>query len=142
MAHVVDDADGEATLRRLGRQFVEHGLDHRRRELLRAEAVPPADDPHVVATGFRQRGDDVLEQRFADGARLLGAVEHGDRPDRRREGLEQRVDRERTEQTNGQHTDPLAVGGEAGDRLARGAGAGPHQHDDALRIGVTLVVDE
>ena len=45
---VVDDADGEAVLRLRCIDVVEHGLDHRWGEVLRAEAVPAADDEDIA----------------------------------------------------------------------------------------------
>ena len=58
--------------------------DHRRRELLGRQAVAAADDLggwHVarpLAPALDECRDDVLVERLADGAGLLGAVEHGD----------------------------------------------------------------
>ena len=75
-------------------QLVEDALDHRRRELLGGQAVAPADDAGAGAgagaggssdsaqSASLQGGDDVLVQRLADAAGLLGAVEHGDRAGR------------------------------------------------------------
>ena len=62
---------------------------HWRRELLRGKPVATADDRDAARLGFEpsgqlrfaQCGHDVNVQRLADSARLLGAVEHGDRAD-------------------------------------------------------------
>ena len=52
---VVVDADGEMTLRVLGRELVEHRLEHRWRHLLRREAVATADHPrHPLRTAARR----------------------------------------------------------------------------------------
>ncbi len=45
--------------------------------------------------GLVQRGADVEVQRFADGARLLGAVEHGDGADARGQGSDELLERGR-----------------------------------------------
>ena len=79
---VVDDADREVAPRRRARELVEHRLRHRRRELLRREPVAAADDARqraAVRGRVDERGDDVLVERLARRAGLLGAVEHGDR---------------------------------------------------------------
>ena len=48
VADVVDDADGEVALGPRSAQFVEHRARHRRRELLRRQAVAAADDDRVA----------------------------------------------------------------------------------------------
>ncbi len=141
-ADVVDDADREPPLRRLGSHLVEHGLGHRRRELLRAETVTAADHADRGAVGLGERGHHVLEQRLADRTGLLRPVEHGDRTDRIGECGEQCVDRERAEQAHGGDPDPLSVGDQLLDRFADRARAGAHDDDDAFGVGGTFVVDE
>ena len=86
VGHIIDDADGEVVLRRGLRQFVEDRLDHGRREFLGGQAVAAADDHAArlrseaspLSAGFAQGGDHVQVERFADGTRFLGAVEHRD----------------------------------------------------------------
>lgn len=49
---VVDDADGEVILRRVGREFVENRPHHGRGELLRRQAVASADDGLMVSVSW------------------------------------------------------------------------------------------
>ena len=79
MGHVVLDADDELLLGLGLGKFVVDGLHMGRREFLRAQAVAAADDLRQRALpALGQRGDHVLVERLAVGARLLGAVQHGD----------------------------------------------------------------
>ena len=80
---VVVDADREPASWPRCRKLVEHPGDHAGCELLRRQAVAPADDPWhrrplAVLVRLGQRRDRVEEERLAQRARLLGAVEHGD----------------------------------------------------------------
>ena len=94
VGHVVVDAHREVVLGGIGVEVVEYSLDHRRRELLGAEAVATAHRAGIadglepaLFHGFAQGGTHVDIERFADGAGLLGAVEHGDGLDRGREAF-------------------------------------------------------
>ncbi len=139
---VVDDADGEPSLRCRRRQLVEHRLGHRRRELLRAESVSAADDLHALALGLGDDRHHVLEERLTGRPRFLAPVEHRDRADRIGQRVEQGVDRERPEQADRRQPDLLAAGDQLGDGLADGARSRPHHHDHPLGVGRSLVVDE
>ena len=93
--------------------------------------------------GLVQRGDDVQVERLADRARLLGAVEHGDRLDawpaarrRSRSTVNGRYSRTLSTPT----FSPRAIS--AVDRLVRRLGAGAHQHDHALGVGCAVVVEQ
>ena len=83
VGHIVVDADGEVILgHRLG-EVVEDRLDHGGSEFLGGEAVAAADEAghggdFAGGEAFGQRGQDLLVERLAEGAGLLGAVEHGD----------------------------------------------------------------
>ena len=148
--HVVVDADGEVRLGPFGGQLVEHAGDVGRRELLGRQAVAAADHArHAVrqrqiAHGgrFGEGGQHVEVERLADGARLLGAVEHGDRPGRRWQRREQGGRRERPVQPDGDEADLLAGRGHRLDGLGRRAGGRAHQHDHPFGVGRADVVDE
>ena len=75
--HVVVDAHGEMVLH-FAFQVVVHGLHHGGGEFLGAQTIAAAHYLDIIAAGFTQRGADILVQRFAQGAGLLGAVQHGD----------------------------------------------------------------
>ena len=133
MRDVVVDADGEVVLRTLAREI------RRTPPLTIAgvnsfddEPVAPADMRGMVALAvgvrFGKGGDDVQIERLADRARLLRAVEHGDRRDRRRQRLEQMPHRERPEQPHLHDADLLARGSfERSHGLRDGLDAGAHQ---------------
>jgi hypothetical protein len=75
---VVDDADGELALGLVLLELVVDGEGCRRRLVLGAQAVAAAGHGDVRAACLVQSGDDILVERLADGAGLLGAVEDGD----------------------------------------------------------------
>ena len=76
----------------------------------------------------------VVVKRLADRARLLGAVEHGDRLDRARQRREEALGRKRPEQPNLQQADLFAARLQGVDRLLRRADARAHQDHDPLGI--------
>ena len=71
-----DDADGEMVLGLLLVKVCIHGVNHGRREFLAAEAVTSANDFDVLVSGFHKRVEHILIERFAEGAGLLGAIQH------------------------------------------------------------------
>ena len=140
---VVVDPDREPPLGPLARQLLEHAGDHRRRELLRRQAVATADHARhrlalAVGVGLAQRREHVEEQRLAERARLLGAVEHGDAPHACRQRRDQLARRERAVQPDLRDADPLAARLQERDGLARGLPAGAHHHQHPLGLGWPL----
>ena len=138
---VVDDPDGEVPLRLGPGELVEDRDGHGRRELLGGEAVPPADDPGeppaTVALrrpGLDQGGDDVLVERLAEGARLLGPVQDRDAPDRRRQGGEEGPGVEGAVEPDLDQADLLAPRDQRLDRLLHGPRARAHHDDHALGV--------
>ena len=147
VGHVVGDADREAPLGSLAGELVEHGGDHPRRELLRRQPVAAADHLRhqlalAIRVGLAQRREHVEEQRLAERSGLLGPVEHGDAARGGRQGRDQLLRRERAVEPDLCHADALAAGLQVAHRLARGLGAGAHQHEHALGLRVAAVVDE
>ena len=125
---VIDDADREVVLRPILRELVEHGLGHRRVELLRGQAVASADHPRHHRTGagrdaLGERCDDVLVQGLARRPWLLRPVEHGDRPSGGRERSGERFCGERTEEPDVHDADLLATRDERVHGLLDGADA-------------------
>ena len=145
--HVVVDADREPGPRPLAGEFREHAGHHARGELLRRQAVTPARHQRqhrALTAGVRlgQRGDHVEEQRLAVRAGFLGPVEHGDPADAGRQGVEQRLHRERPVQPDLQHAHPLALAAQVGHGLADGLGRRAHHDDHPLSLRVSGVIHD
>jgi len=91
---------------------------------------------------LEQTRGDILVERLAAGARLLGPIQHAERAD----GLGQRRCEgrgiERPVQTHLQHTDALAVCVEVFHRFVNRVGARAHRHDHAIRVRRADVVEE
>ena len=146
---VVLDADREVAPRLRRRHLVVDGLDHRRREFLRREAVTTADDDRLGGERRTARGprlvqgrDDVLVQRLADRARFLRAVQHRDALGGLRQGGEEVADRERAEEADAQHADAGALGVEPVHGFRHRIAAGAHDHDHLLRVRRAVVVEQ
>ena len=146
---VVVDADSEVALRSSFGQLVEDRLDHRRRHLLGRQAVAPADHSWRLLERRRVRvhrlgegRDDLQVERLTHRARLLGAIEHRDRPNGRRQRGDQLRGRERVEQPQAQQPDVVAGGVEGVDRLLNRSGGRPHHDDCSVGIGGAVVVDQ
>ena len=80
---VVVDPDREPSPRPFSTELREHARRPSRGELLRGQSVAAADDPRhhralAVRVSLAQRAQHVEEQRLAEGAGLLGPVEHRD----------------------------------------------------------------
>ncbi len=147
--HVVEDANGEVTLGPIAAQLVENGLGHGRCELLGRKPVAASDDPRPFAEGWfgvfhrLVYGDANVEiKRLAEGAGLLGPVEHGDRAHARRQGGDELLGRERPVEADGHHSHPLAVLDEGVDRFARSADSRAHEHYDPLGVGSAVILRE
>ena len=128
-------------LRPLARELVEHAGDHARGELLRGQPVAAADHgrhrlARAVAVRLVERREHVEEQRLAERAGLLGAVEHRDAAHARRQRLRQLARRERPVEPHLRHAHPLAARLQERDRLARGLAARAHDHEHALGLRV------
>ena len=86
--------------------------------------------------------DHVQVERLAEGAGLLGAIEHGDGPRRRRQRRDQFLGGERPVQAHLEQADPLAGGRQRRDRLLRRADARTHHDDHAIGVEGAFVLDE
>mmetsp|Transcript_45433 Transcript_45433/g.141132 ORF Transcript_45433/g.141132 Transcript_45433/m.141132 type:complete len:391 (+) Transcript_45433:3169-4341(+) len=140
--HVVLDADGEAVLPR------SHGVLEDRRShgggvLLGAEAVAAAKESDAgKADVFLQRGAQVEEERLAERAVLLGAVQHCHGFHRRRQKLCDLLAGPGAEKHGAEHADLLALGLEMVEHGLRDPHRAAHLHDDVLGIRVALVSDQ
>ena len=147
MRHVVDDTDREPILRRGLAQFVEHRLGHRRIEILRRQAVAPADHrrhgrPLPRGNGAGEAGHDVEVERFPGRAGLLGAVQHGDRLHRLRQRRQKRVRGPRAIQHYLQHAHLLAVAYEMVRGFVEDLAAGSDCDDDPLCLRMSGVAKQ
>ncbi len=146
MGDVVDDADGELRLGTVGREVVEDGDDHRRGEFLRRQAVAAAGDGGRSEFGpvgpmLGERGDHVLVEGFAGGARFLGPVEHGDARHRGGQRRHEPGGVEGSVEADVDQADPLAAGDEAIDGVAHGGGTRSHHDHDAVGVGVAVILE-
>ena len=149
--YVVVDADGEMILGSVQSQVVIDALDHGGGEFLGGEAVASAYHlGHAVGEGQRAVGlgveeglDDVLVERFSLGAGFLGAVQHGDFPDRSGEGLDEFGGGEWAEQAHLQHTYLGVFPGHHGFyRFFHSFSAGSHQDNDAFGVRSAGVIHQ
>ena len=138
---VIVDADDVAHARLVGVQVVENSLRHRRRELLRREAVLRArDQRRSIVIGH---GDvDVEEQRHADGAVFARPVENGDLLDGRRQRVEEVLRRPRPVQMHRHRADLLAVAVHVVDGLLQRLRRRPHADGDAVGFRVSVVLEQ
>ncbi len=146
---VILDADHAVVHRLVFGQVVEDGLGHAGAELVGAEAVAGANDLRVagerdqaVGHGLTEGGADVVVERLAHGARLLGAVEDGDLLGGLRQGLGKGGDIERQEETDLDQADFLALGDQVLNQLVHGVAGRAHHDDDAFGIGGADIVEE
>ena len=137
---VVVDADREAFLRSGLGELVVDRLDHARVEFLGADAVAAADDGRHRLAGFGVGGEDVEQQRFAERAGFLRAVEHGEALRRRGNGLQERFRVERQEQADLDEAELRALRVERVDRLFDRFAGRAHGDDDAVRVRSSVVV--
>ena len=149
--HVVVDADGEVVLGSVLFQAVIDALDHGGSEFLGGEAVAAAyhlghavgEGERAGALGVKEGLDDVLVERFALGAGFLGAVQHGDLPDRGGERLDQFRGGEGAEQAHLEHAHLGVFTGDHGfHRFFHGFRAGTHQDDHAFSVRGAGVVHQ
>ena len=92
--------------------------------------------------GLGQGGHHVLVERLAEGARLLGPVEGGDRPGGRRQGGDERVRVEGPVEPDLDQADLLAPRRQRLDDLLHRSGARAHDHHDTLGVGGSDVVEQ
>ena len=142
VGHVIDNADGELALGLVLLELLEDSERGRGRRILAAQAITAADDLDARLAGLVESGDDVLVERLADRTRLLGTVHDGDLLDGLGENVDKVLDGERTEQTNLDQADLLAVSVEVVDDFLEHVAEGAHAHDDAIGIGSAVVVEQ
>ncbi len=141
-ADVVDDADREVVLGCRLLHLVEDGLDHRRREFLAGEAVAAADHADTGVAALHQGGEDVLIHRFAHATGFLGAVQHAEDLDSRRQGRDEVLDAEGPDQPHLEHAYLFALPNQVVHRLLRGLGGRAHHDDHPFGVRRALVLEQ
>ena len=142
VGHVVVDADGKAVLGILQLQVVIHGDELARGGVLGAEAVPAAHHADVAPARLVQGGDHVQVHGLAHGAGLLGPVQHGDLLDRGGDGGGKVLHGEGTVQVDLHHAHLAALLVQVVHGLLHGLAGGAHHHDDLLRVGSAVIVEQ
>ena len=141
MGDVIHDANGEVILWLVLLEVFKDGDNLTRRGVLGGQTVTAADNRNVAAD-FLENGANILIQRFAHGARLLGAVEYRNFLDGLWQSLEEVLRRERTVQVDVNHTDFFALAQQEINRFGGGFCAGTHQNNDALCVLCAVVVKQ
>ncbi len=119
VGNIIGNPHGKMVLRAGLPQVVKNRLGHGRGELLRAEAVAPADYQGSPAR-FHEDGADILVERFAQSARLLGPVKHGDALAALRQRRQEMLPGERPVETDFHQAHFLSPGAEVIDGLFYG----------------------
>ena len=142
IGHIIIDADGEVVLGSLLLQVVVHSNDLAGGGVLGGEAVPAAHHADIAAASLIQSGDNIQIHRLAHGAGLLVAVQHGDPLAGGGDGGGKVLHREGTEQVDLHHAHLAALSVQVVHGLLHGLAGGAHHHDDFLRIGRAVVVEQ
>ena len=142
LGHIVFDADGELFLGAGRLHVAVNGNDLAGGGVLGTQAIAAGIHRYVAEFGILQRGAHIQIQRFAQGARLLGAVEHRNAL----HGFGQRGDqvfrREGAIQAHLDQADLVARGVHVVHRLLDGFAHGAHGDDDALGVAGTIVIEQ
>ena len=123
-------------------QVVVHGDDLAGGGVLGGEAVPAAHHADVAAASLIQSGDNIQIHRLAHGAGLLVAVQHGDPLAGGGDGGGEVLHGEGTEQVDLHHAHLAALSVQVVHGLLHGLAGGAHHHDDFLRVGRAVVVEQ
>ena len=121
------------------------GAHHARGEFLGTQPVATADDasgPGKRGATLGEGGEHIEEKRLANGPRLLGAIQGGNRLHRLGQRGEEALDVEGKEKPDGDDADFLTLRDQPvdglGDRFDRAA----HGDHDAFRLGMTMVLEK
>ena len=138
---VVCDANGEAGLRGILRQFFIHGKHAGGRGVLRAQAIAAADDGGL-APCLGKGAHHVQVQRLGISARLLRAVQHSDLLRGGGHGGQQVLCRERTVQAHLHKAHLFALGGEVINHFLGHIADRAHGNDDTICIGGAIILEQ
>ena len=138
---VIGDADGEAGLLP-GFGIAVDRKDLTGGDILAAQPVAAGINGDILEPAALKRRHDIQIQRLADGAGLLGAVQHGDGFDGIGQGAQQVLPAEGAVQAHLDKTDLFPADQLVVDDLLDGLADRAHGHDDLLGIGVAVVIEE
>jgi len=143
---IVHDANSKSFLGLILGKFVKDTLDHCRGEILGRKAIPSATEQGHLLAGRSaiqntscQGINNILEERFANGTRFLGAVEHCDFLDGRGDDAQEVFDREGAIEAHNHHTHFFAVSVEVFGDFCGSFRAGAHNHDHTVRVRCAMI---
>ena len=140
VGHVVPDAHGEVVVPVPG-QVLEDGVHVRRGGVLGGQAVPAADDPDLVEVALVEHGRHIQVQRLAEGAGLLGAVQHRQALEGVGQLRQQVPSGEGPVEVDLQHAHFSPLGHEGVHHLFQGAADGAHGHHHVSGVRGAVVVE-
>ena len=140
--NVVGDAQGETLLGLILLQLLEQSEDGGRRGVLAAQAVTAAGQNDIVQASLTQGSGNIQVQGLAQGAGLLGAVQHSHLLGGLGQDLQQSGGHPGTVQTDLDDTDLLAACVQVVDDFVSNVADGAHSHDHTVSIGCAVVVEQ
>jgi len=141
MRNIVHDAHREVVLGRPGAKVVENGLGHGGGEVLAAQTVSPAHDHRGLVPLLKDRAH-VLVQRFSQGPRRLGSVQHRDASGRGRQRPQEMLGRKRKIEPHLHQAHALAQPVQIPDRFIDHVATGCHGDNHPIRLRIAHVIKE
>jgi len=139
---IIEDIHGEVVLGLLSLQVLEDSADAARSVLLATETITATDDVRMrlnVVEGH----DDIEEERLTRGSGLLSTLDDSDALDALGDSLKEVLSAPWAEETDLDETPLLALLlNEGVESLLSGGDTSTHHDDDALRLGVTVVLED
>ena len=141
MGHVILDTDGESLLAVGSVHVVVDSDDVCRSGVLGTDAVTAGGHLDASELAVSKGSNNVEIERLADGAGLLGSVDHADVLGGIRDSSDQTLCAERTIEVNLNNAPLLAGCVHVVDSLFDGIADGAHCDDDLVSIGCTVVIE-
>ena len=141
IGYIISDADGEVVFRFCTCQIIEYSYDIAGQQIFGAQAVTAADN-HRLAVACIEGSTHIKIQRFAESARLFGAVQYSDAFYALRNCAHEMLDAKRTIQVNYEYANLFALCVELFNNSAYGFGSRAHDDDDIFRILSAVVVEQ
>ena len=141
IGYIISDADSKVVFRFCTCQIIEYSYDIAGQQIFGAQAVTAADN-HRLAVACIEGSTYIKIQRFAESARLFGAVQYSDAFYALRNCAHEVLDAERTIQVNYEYANLFALCVELINNSANGFGSRAHDDDDIFRILSAVVVEQ